>query len=273
LTVLHRGRKIASLLEVRMRFAVGLIIVVSTLPGLPSPARSENDGVWQEMAPPPVRTMHAGALDAARNRVVLMGGVYNEVGALTNSVHTLDLATGWWNDYWILGGPAPRRDHSLVHDAEGDRLVLFGGWDGHVFLSDLWELRLSDMTWSQLSPSGPGPGARAEHMAVYDTERGRMLVIMGYDGAASTAEVWALDLRGPPAWALLTPAGTPPAARHSHAAVYDEAADRALVIAGASRAVRGGGRLRPRDGAALHFRWLPPNQHEWARLAQRHLDP
>ncbi|MBN2391001.1 MAG: hypothetical protein JXR84_09765, partial [Anaerolineae bacterium] len=85
-------------------------------------------------------------------------------------------------------------------------------------------------TWIQLSPFGTPPAARDGHSAIYDAANARMIVFGGY----SLNDVWALDLNTPGAetWTQLSPAGTLPAAREAHSAIYDAPNARMIVFGG-----------------------------------------
>lgn len=83
-----------------------------------------------------------------------------------------------------------------------------------------------DGTWGP-----PTTLARYAHSAVYDPVRDRMLVFGGQD-TRQYDEVWQLSLTGVPAWAQLTPAGSPPAARVYATVVYDPVRDRLILFGG-----------------------------------------
>jgi galactose oxidase-like protein len=77
------------------------------------------------------------------------------------------------------------------------------------------------------------PPGRTHHSAVYDPVRDRMVVFGGLDGLhRALNDVWALSLAGIPAWSELSPAGTSPAARLGHTAIYDPVRDRMVVFGG-----------------------------------------
>ena len=120
--------------------------------------------------------------------------------------------------------PPPRRDHSLVTD--GQRLYLFAGRnDGE--LADLW-ISLAGNEWAEV-PSGAGPAARHGHNAVWDAERGRMVIFGGQSGAAFFDDVWAFD----PAtsrWQQLAATGSVPAARYGAGGAFDPAAGGRMLV-------------------------------------------
>jgi hypothetical protein len=129
--------------------------------------------------------------------------------------------------------PTARRGHSAIYDPVRDRVVVFGGY-GNGYLNDVWVSSSGDtLTWTRLAPAGVAPGARANHRAIYDPVRDRMVVFGGYQGGYLN-DVWALSLSGTPTWTQLTPAGTLPAVRSGHGAIYDPVRDRMVIFGGLS---------------------------------------
>ena len=174
-------------------------------------------------------------VDAARHRAITFGG-YTNHGAV-NDTWALPLGTdGPWASMTTAGTtPAARQDHSAIYDPVRDRMIVYGGSQtfGPV-LGDLQALALSGTpTWSALSASGGGPGARTHHQAVYDATGDRMLLFGGADAGASYSDLWSLDLAGAtPAWTLLAASGSGPAARTEATVVLDDARHRLLVYGG-----------------------------------------
>jgi hypothetical protein len=127
--------------------------------------------------------------------------------------------------------PTARRNHSLVHDSDNGRLLLFGGWSGRRFLNDVWALDLQTNTWYQIRPSGTPPPPRAWHAAGEDLLYGRMVIIGGRGYGGDLDDVWAMSLTpGAEAWAELDPRADPFAPRHSMA--FDEAGGRIFMYGG-----------------------------------------
>jgi hypothetical protein len=82
--------------------------------------------------------------------------------------------------------------------------------------------------------------ARDGHAAVYDSTGDRMVVFGGRTDAGPQNDVWVLTKAtgfNYPAWAKLSPAGTPPAPRTNASAVYDPASNRMIVFGGDDGAV------------------------------------
>jgi hypothetical protein len=196
--------------------------------------------VWTELTPagtPPVgRVRHTAIYDPVRDRMVVFGGA--AVGSYLNDVWTLSLAgTPVWSALTPTGTPpVGRSGHSAIYDPLRDRMVVFGGQcNVNCILGDVWALSLgSRPAWTALAPTNPLPSGRISHTAIYDPLHDRMVMFGGTWGSPAHYEnsVWTLSLGGTPAWTLLTPAGTPPAGRCYHTAMYDTLRGRMVVFGG-----------------------------------------
>jgi hypothetical protein len=112
-------------------------------------------------------------------------------------------------------------------------MVVFGGFAGAGGFEDLWSLSLgSTLAWSRLIPVGPGPTARHGCSGVFDPQGDRILLFGGRDAQDLCSDLWALSLKGAPAWTKLAPAGAPPSPRMFHGAVFDPVRRRMLIIGG-----------------------------------------
>jgi uncharacterized repeat protein (TIGR02543 family) len=133
---------------------------------------------------------------------------------------------------WTLASNAAlnRAGPAVAWDPVNSRVLRFGGYDGSVFLNDLWSFTLAS-GWTQLSPAGGPPSARDAAALLYDPVRNRMLLIGG-NNSPPPNDVWALSLTGTPTWSLLTTSGTPPAGRFLFSAIYDPVRDRVLRFGG-----------------------------------------
>jgi hypothetical protein len=189
-------------------------------------------------SPPPAREGHASVFDAARERLLVIGG-RGTAGILLQDSWILDFSStldGAWSDLAPSSPPAPRWMTGAVLDAGHRRAVLFGGaGTGSARFGDVHALGLDTGAWTALSPASPGPASRAGHTCVMDTAHRRMIVFGGEDGTGPLADVWSLDLShsGGEDWAMLTPAGpSAPSARSGHAAVYDPHTRRMILFGG-----------------------------------------
>ena len=197
---------------------------------------------WSEVVPagsqPPARNGHTVIYDPVRGRMVVFGG-FEGMAIYGNSIQ-------YGNDAWALSlegsptwsalstaTPSERVVPTAIYDPVRHSMVVFGGYAG-AFFDDVWSLPLagSQGDWSATSVSGSPPAARAGHTAIYDPVRDRMIVFGGGTNVSSFNDVWALSLAGSPVWSRLTPAGSLPAARWGHTAIYDPVRDRMIVFGG-----------------------------------------
>lgn len=198
---------------------------------------------WSRLAtvgtPPTGRYGTAAIYDPVGDRLLVFGGS-DVSGYPCDDLWQLSLAgTPTWTRITSPGGPGAREDHTAIYDAAHRRMIVFGGTNSFVGHpgDEAWALDLPSLTWTLLQPTGTTPPVHAQHTAVYDSRRGRMLVFGGQVAwAADARETWELNLAvNPPVWTRLTPTGSAqglPATRSLHAAVYDSTGDRMLVYGG-----------------------------------------
>lgn len=187
-------------------------------------------GGWQRVesvASPPARAGAAIAYDAARDRVVLFGGV--NTASLLNDVWEWD-GTQWLDVTPSSGpAPAPRRGALMAYDAAHHVIVLFGG-DDFTSFGDTWTWNGS--AWTQLSPAA-SPPSRTDAGMVYDDVRQRIVLFGGFPGGGGGApllgDTWEWDGT---TWIDVTPATGSPEPRNRHALVYDRASRQVLLIGG-----------------------------------------
>lgn len=109
-----------------------------------------------------------------------------------------------------------------------------------VFFFALINLSLAQ-DWTQLTPNGGPPLARAGATAVYDTTNNLMILFAGSTstallGITSLNDVWVLDsangLGGTSSWSQLSISGNVPSVRADQAAVYDMSNNRMITFGG-----------------------------------------
>jgi hypothetical protein len=189
---------------------------------------------WTQLAVegtlPAPRVGHTAIYDPVRDRMVICGGIY-----VNGSYDTWALS--------LAGSPVWTRltattsvlmeESSAIYDPVRDRMVVFGGGYG----TSQWHHSVSALSlsvnssWTVLTVSGTPPEGRYSHTAIYDPVRDRMVVFGGYAGWKYN-DAWALSLAGSPAWAQISPAGTPPSQRYDHTAIYDPVRDRMVMFGG-----------------------------------------
>jgi hypothetical protein len=188
---------------------------------------------WRPIQPagtlPLVGWPRVGMYDPVRHRMLVLRGIpssdrYNDLLALR-----LGPSPTW--DLLLSGLPAPpQRNHfSAIYDPLRDRVLMFGGAEFGVSYNDVWEIPLSAPQWIQVTTQGTPPAPRAQHSAIYDPLRDRMVVF----GGTGDLFPWALHLgESPPRWARLEVTG--PAPRQGHVAVHDPLLDRMIVFGGST---------------------------------------
>ncbi|HET9327540.1 MAG TPA: kelch repeat-containing protein [Candidatus Eisenbacteria bacterium] len=190
---------------------------------------------WSMLTPagqvPPPR-MGAGVIyDASRQRLVVFGGSTNPGQQLARDLWMYSFTGNAWSQSGPTATwPTARKDATATYDPAGDRLILFGGADEDGVLNDTWQLSLSSLTWTHLTPTGTPPPARSVHTAILDSPRNRIVVYGGADlGSNALSDVWALSLAGGTSWSALSPTGGPAPARQYHVSVFDSPRNRMLT--------------------------------------------
>jgi hypothetical protein len=164
---------------------------------------------WTQLSPsgtpPSCGVVPTAVYDPESNTLIIFGGTgpYS-TSPPCNGVWTLSNANGLtgtptWTQLSPSGPlPAARNNHSAVYNPAANVMTIFGGWDGTEDLGDLWTLSNANglggtPTWTQLSPSGTPPPARAGHAAVLDTTTSSMIIFGGCCGPDGYFDdVWAL---------------------------------------------------------------------------------
>ena len=160
----------------------------SLLPRIDLADTWEWDGTnWTELFPatsPPARSAHAMAYDAARERVILFGG-------LPASSDTWEWDGMRWTQRFPSISPPARSSPAMAYDAARSTTVLLGG-AGSVGnpLSDTWEW--DGTTWRQLLLP-VSPVKQSGHAMAYDGAA-QQVVLLGGRGGTDT---WILGARPP----------------------------------------------------------------------------
>jgi cysteine-rich repeat protein len=195
----------------------------------------EYNGVrWVATTPPMSPTQRWGQAmayalprDAGRRRVVLFGG--HDLGTGTYRSDTWEFDGENWIEVLSThdSSPPARAHAAMAYDPVRDRIVLFGGEDAnHVLFSDTWEY--DGETWTQVSPPGSVPGARAFHSMVYDTNASAVLLFGGRDLNGFLNDTW---LYNGTTWTRDHPAQSP-GERRSAPLVFDIARRRTVLFGG-----------------------------------------
>lgn len=225
-------------------------------------------GGWQRLVPddavgaPPRRGSSAATWDTQANRLLVFGGFHVEGTDFytLNDLWAYSSDSGWklLPDQGGDGPPQPRHSHVAVWDAQGQRLIVFGGSN----YNDLWAYTAAG-SWQRLTPQGaPGaPAPRSAAVGAWDSEGNRLLV---FGGALTPAtadyynDLWQYTAAG--GWQQLTANGAPgsPPPRRWAAGAWDGQRRRLLVFGGGESPFRsdlweytdaGGWRVLTTEGA------------------------
>jgi hypothetical protein len=194
-------------------------------------------------------TAPSATYDPATNTMMVFAGRdWGMEGSDVNSVLLNAPANGSGNWTTLIangvpGSPAAREFHTGVYDSATNRMIVFGGAivPSFTYLNDVWVLSNANgqggtASWTQLSPSGSPPAARAYHTAVYDSATNRMIVFGGGDLTQNFSDAWVLSnangLGGTPVWTQLSPGGLLPKGVRGSSAVYDPANNIMTVFGG-----------------------------------------
>lgn len=149
-----------------------------------------NGSQWAAASPaasPSPRARTAMAFDAARQRMVLFGGLgpapVMGPAPIYGDTWTYDGVT------WSQGpaGPGLRTGHTLAYDAVRQEVVLFGGSDYNGALQDTWIW--NGTAWAQRQPA-QHPSARSGHASAFDPVRGEVLLSGGANYTQRMADTW-----------------------------------------------------------------------------------
>ena len=113
----------------------------------------------------------------------------------------------------------------MAFDSSSGQLILFGGVDGGVSLSDTWNWDGSN--WNQLTPI-TSPSARSSASMAFDSSSGQLILFGGFDGTVALNDTWNWDGSN---WNQLTPI-TSPLARQDHSMAFDSSTEQLILFGG-----------------------------------------
>mmetsp|Transcript_110192 Transcript_110192/g.235255 ORF Transcript_110192/g.235255 Transcript_110192/m.235255 type:complete len:782 (+) Transcript_110192:69-2414(+) len=111
---------------------------------------------------PQKRTDHSMVL--FRDSLLVFGGFdgHNRF----NDLRELNLREKRWSKVNAVRNPVPRSIFGHTAVVYGHSMYIFGGWDGHDIVQELFEYNISSNMWMQIQPRGTAPRARYRHTAV-----------------------------------------------------------------------------------------------------------
>lgn len=165
---------------------------------------------------PPPRRAHTTVL--YRHFLVVFGGGNGQ--AALNDVWALDVSDPsrlTWHE-WRTRGDVPQKKGYHTANLIGDKMIVFGGSDGHASFAHVHVLNLQTMTWT-LVPTE----VKHNRLSHTSTQVGSYLfVIGGHNGQTYAQDVLLFNLTTL-AWESKVPKGVPPPARGYHVAVLHDA--------------------------------------------------
>lgn len=201
---------------------------------------------------PPAREGASVAYDSVNHYFVLFGG-----RSTTRTFgDTWEFTNGRWTNVTAASTYAPtaRVGASLAYDRKTEYLVLFGGRQGGLTLSETW--KFANGNWSHLFP-GTHPSARSNATLLYVANLFVPAGLLLFGGlnvtGAPTNDTWEYQAG---AWRDVSALSGPPPAARSDAAAADDLLDNQVVLFGGV----------DRSGGVLSDTWRF-NASGWARLA------
>ncbi|CAE7606850.1 GPA3 [Symbiodinium natans] len=183
---------------------------------------------WEDLATsgpqPPARSGHSAVM-VASNLLVFGGAQYVSGNwARFSDVWKLAINHNGGSHSWSQLSassprPAARAGHTAVSLSD-NTMVIFGGYDGSSYVSDVWRFQVDDGSagfWESLATNA-GPQARSGHSAVKLLDSS-MLIFGGGGSGSVLSDLWSLSLSqsGLHIWQELTASGPWPSPRRDHA--------------------------------------------------------
>ncbi|RZC76869.1 hypothetical protein C5167_000997 [Papaver somniferum] len=150
--------------------------------------------------------------------VIVTRTIVNFAFFIVNALLITDI---WqWSELTGFGDLPSPRDFASASCIGNRKIVMYGGWDGKKWLSDVYILDTMSLEWTELSISGSGPPPRCGHTATMVEKR--LLVFGGRGGGGPImGDLWALKgiIDGEneaPGWTQLKLPGQQPSPRCGH---------------------------------------------------------
>ncbi|XP_058088844.1 protein GLUTELIN PRECURSOR ACCUMULATION 3 isoform X2 [Magnolia sinica] len=158
------------------------------------------------------------AVNVGKSMVVVFGGLVDKRFLSDISVYDTDI---WqWSELTSYGDLPSPRDFAAASAIGNRKIIMYGGWDGKKWLSDVYVLDTMSLEWTELSVLGSLPPPRCGHTASMVEKR--LLVFGGRGGGGPImGDLWALkglieEENETPGWTQLKLPGQPPSPRCGH---------------------------------------------------------
>ncbi len=138
-----------------------------------------------------------------------------------------------WSEITPSAGEIPpgRRNADAVYDAQGHRMIVFGGETSAGRVNDIWAFDFVSNSWENLTPViGMSPAPRRTPNMVYDAANHQIVMWSGL-GTAFYNDTWRFDFSGNE-WTAYNPDGTLPEIRYGAVSVLDPAAGHLVTFGG-----------------------------------------
>ena len=152
------------------------------------------------------------------SRLTLFGGY--DGNQWLNDLWVFDIAQSHWTCIQESSDPnsgddtsGPSRRFGYVSVVHRNKFVLFGGFDGVLWLNDMWEFNFDTREWRLVQARGELPSARS--CPAWAQDDSHVYIIGGYDGLERKSDFLACDL-ATYEWREIPPMGTPPSPRYFH---------------------------------------------------------
>ncbi|XP_024970638.1 rab9 effector protein with kelch motifs isoform X1 [Cynara cardunculus var. scolymus] len=132
----------------------------------------------------------------------------------------LDTDIWQWSELTSFGDLPSPRDFAAASAIGNHKIVMYGGWDGKKWLSDVFVLDTISLEWTELAVTGTLPPPRCGHTATMVEKR--LLVYGGRGGGGPImGDLWALkglieEDNEAPGWTQLKLPGQAPSSRCGH---------------------------------------------------------
>uniref|UniRef100_A0A1D1YMC3 RING finger protein B n=1 Tax=Anthurium amnicola TaxID=1678845 RepID=A0A1D1YMC3_9ARAE len=168
-----------------------------------------------QMAPSP-RAFHVSvAIDC---NMFIFGGRFGS--KRLGDFWMLDTDIWQWSELTSYGDLPSPRDFAAASALGNRKIVMYGGWDGKRWLSDVYILDTISLEWTELPISGSPPPPRCGHTATMVEKR--LLIFGGRGGGGPImGDLWALkglieEENETPGWTQLKLPGQSPSPRCGH---------------------------------------------------------